>query len=304
MENNIKLGDGVYTRTDGEGNPDISGGYILFGSYPASRVTDRELISALSLLGGELPRDGECGTWTSYKYYIFNDNSRDFMWYTDVIHGGERYRGVYFTDHRPNETMNMSDENQQEENAYPAGVVYWFLYKRIKWRILGERDGKAWLITDACIDSQAYRSVVWDNSYVRSSVREWLNTEFLNTAFSECERKAIERTLIVNEMEDEDVCDGDIPGSDTRDLIHLLSVYEAAETIASDELSCIGTDYAKCQGIRVDPENGSSFWWLRTPYYSIDSWAHIVCANKFCNFNSDDIGSTDTGIRPALWLAL
>ncbi len=294
----------IYTRINEELTPSEAGEFVLFGSYPQTRVTNEALISELCSLAGELPKNGSNMGWTSYKYYIFDENDTDFMWYQDVKYGGVAYRGVYFTDYKPNDTMNTSEENRQEENGYTKGTVYWFAFEPLKWRILGELDGKAWIITDMCIDSQAYRNVVWQNSYVKSSIRQWLNSDFLSSAFTESERESVSRETVTNEMEDEDISDGDIPGSDTHDLIHLLSIHEAADNIPKEKLAGFATDYAKSQGIFMYKEGGNSMWWLRTPYYSIESWAQIVCANKYCYFNSKEISSTETGVRPALWLKL
>ncbi len=298
----------VYTRTDKDGTPNAAGGYVLFGSYPSGRVTEEALLAELHALSGGLPTDGDHPDWISYKYSVFADSDRDFMRYRDILHGGVKYRGVYFTKYRPYDSLSTSEENRQAGNGYHPGRVYWFRYEPVLWRILEERDGKAWLITEHCIDSQVYRDVVWDNSYVRSSVRKWLMHEFSDAAFTESERGAISRERITNNMEDEDVCDGDVPGSDTHDTVHLLSVEEAEKLLPHGARQCVGTEYAACQGLGVNPETGYSAWWLRSPYYSIDSWAQLVVsntwANPFFDFNTGDVGNTETGIRPALWLRL
>ncbi len=295
---------GLYIRTDKNGEPSASGTSVRFGIYPKSRVKDEALISLLNDEAEAPPTNKNNHAWTSYKYYIFDDNETDFMWYRDILHDGTTYRGVYFTAYRPNDTAHTSEENCQANNGYHPGTVYWFQYEPMTWQILDERDDKAWLLADACIDAQAYREVVWDNSYVRSSIRKWLNREFLHTAFSARERDAISRETITNNMEDEDVCDGDIPGSDTHDLIHLISVEEADERLPHGARQCTATDYAVCQGAGVHSESGNTLWWLRSPYYTIDSRAQAVNALPLWDFVTDDVGSTDTGIRPALWLKL
>ncbi len=294
----------IYTRINRDGTPDASGDRILFGAYPQSCVKEEPLISQLNHQAGTLPTHNTPHSWTSCKYYIADENETDFMWYQDICHGGTKYRGVYFTAYRPNDTSHTCEENCQAANGYHPGIVYWFVYEPIKWQILNEQNGKAWLITDTCIDSQAYRTVLWHNSYVKSSVRAWLNDSFLKTAFCDRERGAVSRERITNNMEDEDVCDGGIPGSDTYDLVHLLSQEEVAERIPQGQRQSTSTDYAHCQGICVHPENGYSVWWLRSPYYSVEAWAQIVGTLSFFDFSSGEVGNTDTGIRPALWLNL
>ncbi len=303
MTNNNSIG-ALYTLINENNEPDVSGGYVLFGSYPTGLIKDESLISTLNGIAGKLPSNGDNGAWTSYKYYIFDENDVDFMWYVDVKHQNEKYRGVYFTQYRPDDTMNFSEENCQEKNGYLSNTVYWFKYEAIKWKILDKRDGKAWVITDNCIDSQAYRNIVWENSYVKSSIRKWLNNDFINIAFNENESTAISPEIVVNEMEDVDVMDGNKPGKDTLDRVHLLSIDDAVDMIPNGQRKGIATDYAKCQGIHVTPSNSKSVWWLRTPYYTVESWAQVVGTHDACDFGTCEIGNTDIGIRPALWLKL
>ncbi len=308
MENANYLPETVYTRIDKDGTPSATGGYMHFGFYPNSRVTDEALLAILNEKAGTLPKNGSNHAWTSYKYYIFNSNEKDFMWHQDVLHNREVYRGVYFTEYRPNDTFYTSEDNCQKGNNYLTGVVYWFKYEPLKWRILDERDGKAWLITDVCIDSQSYRDILWANSYVNSDIRQWLNTVFLFTAFSDRERTAISCEVITNEDEDEenlaDLGDEVLPGGNTLDFVHLLSIDEVAEMIPHGERQSVASDYAICQGIAVNPNNGYSVWWLRSPYHSVDPWAQLVGTLLICDFSTGEVGNTDTGIRPALWLKL
>ncbi len=301
---NIPFPQGGYTRITKDGKPDPAGELLLFGTYPTHLIRDEALITVLNDIAKDLPKNGKNAAWTSYKYYIFDDNEKDFMWYIDLTHKEERYRGVYFTEYRPNDTMNTSEDNCQAANNYRTNTVYWFRYESIRWKILEERENKAWVITEHCIDAQAYRAVVWENSYIKSSIRAWLNQDFLSMAFNDRERALISPEIIKNNMEDEDICAGDTPGSDTFDCIHLLSVEEAADRIASGKRQSTATDYALCQGISINRDNGNSPWWLRTPYYSIESWAHSVGVFDFFDFCTGEISNTDTGVRPALWVRL
>ncbi len=292
----------IYTRVNQNKEHAFDGDCLFFGSYPQEKVPKGALSSALDRLIGVLPTSADSGAWTSYKYYILDDNERDFMWYCDVTYEGARYRAVYFCDYRPNDTMNTSDDNYQEENGYLVGRVYWFRFEPILWRILEETDGKLHLIADACLDAQAYREVVWENSYVKSSIRCFLNEEFFKTAFSEDERLAVSLELVVNDMEDSDVIDPTTGGPNTLDAVFLLSDSEAARLLPSGERKGRATDYARCQGIYAEKHNGCSVWWLRTPYYSIEAWAEVVGTLDKVDFATCEIGATYVGIRPSLWL--
>lgn len=94
--------------------------YVWFGSYPQSEVKDQKLISSLLRSIKNLPTPNNPHNWTSYNY-IINDKIVDFMWYIDVERNGEKFRGVYFTQFRPEFTDCPSYDNcAQNTNGYEA----------------------------------------------------------------------------------------------------------------------------------------------------------------------------------------
>ena len=96
-----------------------NGNKIEFGSYPQTLVEDSELKTTLSNKAGALPTEANSQSWTSYGYYSSNQ-PKDYMWYIDVKEGGEKYRGVYFTEYRPVLTTYKGSmaNSQQDENGY------------------------------------------------------------------------------------------------------------------------------------------------------------------------------------------
>ena len=102
---------------------------MSFGSYPQAQVTDGALIARLNAAAGALPTAADSHAWTSYGYYYEGSTAPDYMWYVDLEDGGERYRGVYFTQYRLGNT-NMAraeygddgwfDDNYQDNNVYPS----------------------------------------------------------------------------------------------------------------------------------------------------------------------------------------
>ncbi len=232
-------------------NPPISsdtyvrdGEYIYFGTYPQSRVTDEDIISALGTF--------DQATWTSYKYYFDKNQQEDCMFYIDKELNGYKYRGVYFTKHRAigyQDFIYKYDDEDYEEykewlelygiNGYFINNIYWFKYEPIKWRVLDERDGKAFLFSEIALDSQAYQNswemkneVYYNNvegvpegtiaiDYEYSTIRKWLNSDFYNTAFGVYEKSVIDLTevdcsSVINNIEQK-----------VNDNVFLLSVEEA-----------------------------------------------------------------------------
>ena len=229
----------------GAGDPPAStlytreGDAIFFGSYPQTKMTDETLVAALNALAGGLPgRTEDDYGWISYGYYhgtgeqYKTTNEEDYMWYKDVTYEGERYRGVYFSQYRPDLTTRqigvdrsysyMPTNTFQYRNDYRKTVAYWFRYEPIQWRVMEEKNGSALLIADVIIDSQAYLDVAeyvglddhsnsiymnsnagvpeetYANNYMYSSIRKWLNDTFYNTAFTALQKELIALTTVDN----------------------------------------------------------------------------------------------------------
>ena len=295
------------------------GDIIEFGSYPQSKVTDSTLISSLNSLSK---------TWVSYGYYTgtgdWDDGNMqpgDFMKYADVTYNGAKYRAVTFTQYRPYITSDTSstDNTAQDDNGYYTNTLYWFKYEPLEWRVLDPDEG--FVMCESIIDSQPYNNTVYyngnkyyqdktctnyANDYATSSIREWLNNDFYNTAFTSAEKTEIQKSRQDNSCPDDSAYDSDT----TYDKIFLLSYDEAKNSACGFSSSgyepdtareAQGTDYAKVQGLWVDtssPYYGNSWWWLRSPYYS----SYYACG-VYSGGSSDDsfnVGSTDIGVRPAL----
>jgi len=259
-----------YTRVDADGNVSTTGSYILFGSYPQSKVTDSSLCNTLPTVAnstGTLPTASNANGWTDYGYYI-SGSVTSYMWYIDATYNGEKYRGVYFTSYRPYYTSYSSStgNTNQDDNGYSTSTVYWFKYEPIKWRILTESNGTAMLLAEMIIDSQEYYNKassgttrsrtavanyndayyagngttvsgsVYDNNYQYSNVRKWLNETFYATAFSDLQKALIATTTVNNSAATTTDANGNITQatsyacSNTNDKVFLLSEKEVTTT--------------------------------------------------------------------------
>lgn len=291
---------------------------VYFGQYPQGEVTDSELKESLTLRAGSLPSEKSTAQWTSYGYYV-SGGVNHFMWYLDVEYENEKYRGVYFTDYRPYYTTysnTSTNSSYQDDNGYYTNTVYWFKYEPIKWQILTESDGKAFLLADIAIDSQNYYitssgsartingSTVYENNYAYSTIRTWLNETFYNTAFDALQKEMIQTIEVDNNVASTGCYYSQYECSNTIDKVFLLSYKEATTYLASDtERMCKSTDYAKSQGCFEDStENeGNCWWWLRSYCYNRSD-----CVRTFRNDGSTGdnrcVNCTYGGIIPALWI--
>ena len=254
---------------------------FTFGSYPQSKVTDTVITAELTTLAGSTDN------WTSYSYYIEMAQS-DFMKYTDVTYGDEKYRGVYFSKYRPYDTESPSstDNTYQDNNGYEPNTIYWFKFEPIVWRLLDPTTG--YVVSQTILDSQAFNNEFYINSYEfynstdydhycnnwkHSSIRKWLNDKFLNDSFTRAEQTVIEYTTQDTPAYSTSYSKYNVDS--TTDKIFLPSNsdmtnenYYFAGTPSDFDVRrrALSSDYAKIQGIRVADDyvySGNSRYHLR-----------------------------------------
>ena len=295
------------------------GSDIYFGTYPQTEVTDSAITTELKYMAGKYPASNNSYyNWTSYGYYIDGRTRNAFMWYIDLTYNGEKYRGVYFTSYRPTETTESSSANTsiQDDNGYSTNHIYWFRYEPIKWKILSESDGKAMIVADMVIDSQQYYRTatggtrqeysgrVYENNYVYSDVRKWLNDAFYNTAFNDLQKELIQVTGVYNSASTTKNSDNKYAyDKKTNDNVFLLSYAEANTYMTESERQKGNTDYSKCQGARVNTDTGCGCWLLRSPGSGSGKY---ICFHTGGSYIGDTglTNATSFGIVPALWIRL
>lgn len=168
----------------------------------------------------------------------------------------------------------------------------------IEWTVLDNQDGKTLLITAKTIDSKPFHNtleaVTWDNC----DLRIWLNGEFLETAFSPNEQKAIavtEVSALKNPRFDTPV------GQPTRDKVFLLSYEECLHYMPEDSLRTnFPTEYAIAQGCYVNT-NGHAAWWLRSNGMSETEPEHLATWGNF-SLRHHYVDDPILGDRPAIWV--
>ena len=130
----------------------------------------------------------------------------------------------------------------------------------IEWLVLDVKNDEAFLISHCGLDIKKYNDsnstslTSWENS----DLREWLNNDFIKSAFSEQEAKRIK----VSDLKNND-SSYNISGNDTKDRIFCLSVTEAEQYFTNNkDRICKPTDHALKKG--ASSRNNGCFWWLRT----------------------------------------
>ena len=304
--------------------------YIYFGSYPQSKVEDADLISSLNNKSGSLPTSSNSNKWTPFSK-LYSKGSNDYIWYIDIDlnnDGKNDYRGIYFNEYRP-DTLPKRVKidgyteliSSQEYNGYQTFNVYWFKYEPIKWRILNEENGKAFLFSDLVLDSISYSAYDPDNEsttaefehngglgyaddYRLSDIRNWMISDFYYDAFDNIEQKLIESTYVK-------ACTIGAHVKDTYDNIFLISrdEYENIYGILTQYYDNHiytgkegGTPYQACLGGDYNENiyTGKQTWCWYTRSKHSDPDAVATGRWDFVGNSADRIA----GVRPCIYLDL
>lgn len=190
-----------------------------------------------------------------------------------------------------NDVIINGSKYHKTENNY-------FKYEPIKWRVLHYENSEAFLLTDAILDSQPYHSENEEIDWEKSSIRAWLNNEFINKAFSNEENKAINTVELINKDNSKYGTQG---GKNTSDKLFLLSLSEVDETEESKEYGFWDKKTRKCKNDNFSEE--TYFWWLRSPGNSSHDAAGVYYYGWVFGYGYD-VQEPAGGIRPALYLNL
>ncbi|MFR7761749.1 MAG: DUF6273 domain-containing protein [Eubacterium sp.] len=152
------------------------------------------------------------------------------------------------------------------------------LFGEYKWLILEKKQGKAFLVKSEPIPGYAYNdeniSVTWE----KSSLRKFLNSDFIDETFSESQKSKILETKISIPLNSQSKTKG---GKETTDKLFMLNAEQANryEEILS---------------------NYTRDWWLIDAGIS-DNTAQFVSNGKVMDYGYE-VSSQNINIRPAMWI--
>ncbi len=180
----------------------------------------------------------------------------------------------------------------------------------IKWRVLAKGNNRILVISDKALDCQPYNSSYRDITWENCTLRKWLNNDFVNAAFTAEERAKIPMVTVSADKNPKYDTD---PGNATKDKVFLLSIVEAEKYFASDEAEkyfasdearmCVPTDYAVARGAYVNSDNGTCWWWLRSPGYYQNYAADVLLGGDVYE-DGYGVNHGDCAVRPAMWISI
>lgn len=176
----------------------------------------------------------------------------------------------------------------------------------VEWLILDAKDDRILVISKYALDSQAYNTSFSKVTWETCTLRKWLNSDFINAAFSADER-AIIKTVTVYADKTPWSRTETVSGNATQDQVFILSITEVEKYFASyDALQCEATELAVANGARK--QNGTNAFWLRNP----GEWqTHAAITYKSYKKSESCLSPADREVnysgvlvRPALWIEL
>ena len=178
--------------------------------------------------------------------------------------------------------------------------------ENIEWLVLAKENNRVLVISDKALDCQEYNSSDTRVTWETCSLRTWLNTDFVNDAFSDGEKAMIPMVTVSADKNPQYDTD---PGNATEDKVFLLSNVEAKKYFTSDEARrCMPTDYAISKGVVTNSgyiKGGKSTcsWWLRSP--AVDQNCAAVV---YYGGSADEYGFLvdydSSAVRPAMWISI
>ena len=271
--------------------PTRQGNTVTYGLYPNKHVSDSSIIASLE----ESPIDPSNG-WTIY-------NNEYYCKSTSTYNSGFFYDGEEFT----------------------QGSSHWFKCKPIKWTVFSTDNSGWYVMSTSLLDTHTFKGNQFESTqhkanYEESDIREWLNNEFLHTAFglSEAYLRMMEVDNGVN------TTDANNPSNccaNTFDKVWLGS-YQDFYKMGERSRMCSLTDFALtrndiywAQGmVYSDPSTGEVgfddviFNDCYAPYYTRSPYAND--ANNYEVWHVDESGNLSMcqtaitfGVRPCVYIA-
>ena len=181
----------------------------------------------------------------------------------------------------------------------------------IEWIVLEVQDTQALLLSKYCFEKRIHTVGEAVSGWKHSQIREYLNEDFYESAFSKEEQALIKTTELINQEFEENVYADDVYADDydnpnTQDKVFLLSAAELKTYFNSDEQRMAGT---------VDEPNSATSYWLRLCVEAAFGWRNgpwIEIVTGFGEISEEQSWAADItafeerelSVRPAVWVSL
>ena len=194
----------------------------------------------------------------------------------------------------------------------------------VKWRVLSNTGGQLFLLSDQNLDVFQYHTEEETVTWETSTMRSWLNgygassntggssgidytgDNFLDTAFSIEEQRAIVETAVVNDDNPDYGTDG---GNNTTDRIFLLSISDLSNRNYFPSYTNFSTNTAYVAaggklGSGMYGAGEADWWWLRSPGFYNSQAAFMEWEDGSPVTDGNPVNNKTAAVRPAFNLNL
>lgn len=207
----------------------------------------------------------------------------------------------------------VSGEDYTEEDEWKGSRVFFGSYEQdnnpmngkepILWRVLEVEKDTVLLMSEYGLMCKFYHDFYENVTWESSSLRSWLNNNFLDTAFTRAEQKAIYDTPIKNS---DNKKYGSTGGNKTIDKVFLLSKKEVISTAygfmsgskkKSKTRTLRITESALQEG-HISKDKESISWWLRSPGITNQFAAYVLASGNVTDTHY--VGKHNYAVRPVI----
>lgn len=177
--------------------------------------------------------------------------------------------------------------------------------EQLVWRVLALNGNQALVIADQVIDQRAYHTAQTAVTWETSRMRQWLNGEFYNNAFTPYEQGKVVQALVPGHQSPYYNTDSSrlSVGNDTWDKVFLLSAQEANQYFSSNQdRVAYPTQYLVAKDGALESVTEPADWLLRQPHKHRTNTACVSV--KGATSNGVNVTHALSGLRPAMWLQL
>ena len=283
--------DKVLTDINVSGRPyrRLNGNRFEFGHYPQRR--EASVLIEKHFAQYPRPSISADNGWTVLFYDSAN---RPYTWYRDEHVNGKKYRAVFFTKHREVYSLQNSNLKPREQrlHGYMPFKIYCFEFEPLIWNSEhleseDEAKGFATLVADQGIDSQEFNHDVMDNGWTYSTIRQWLNEEFLHVAFEENEINYLIDSVTMGE----------------HDKVSLIDKQADKAFYENRHNAILGSDYFKCIG-GMGERSINSYWVTSSDGEHFDEATVIYPTTDSRSLASCFVDSTVVAVLPKIIIKL
>mgnify|MGYP003571312017 CR=1 FL=1 len=271
--------------------------YLYFGSYPQHEITDQNIVSQLEKL-----KENSQG-YIEYRNRLFVKFTVEYN-FQHVSQGQE------------------GDEVFYETTGFWPNTTHYFIVEPICWLVLKNDNGTLTLISEEILNSRQFNShtetrvidgkEIYPSNYGYSDIREWLNNDFYNIAFTSKEKEMIQEVTNSNKCLSNFLTSIE-EAEDTQDLVYLASYQDVTnreygflkDPICDASRLCHATDFALAHGL-INHKYGeyyTSVWALRNAHEFIREYMSDVAEDGRAT-DYFFVDSPNIGTRPMMTIIL